>query len=68
MASTFPSTLARVRQEVDALSADEQATLMLVCVKGMSYQDAAAKLGLSPGMIKDLLLHSRLTLIRNLHL
>jgi DNA-directed RNA polymerase specialized sigma24 family protein len=64
----LPSTLARVRQEVDALPAEERAALMMVCVKKMSYQDAAQTLGISPGMIKNHLLRGRLTLIRNLNL
>jgi DNA-directed RNA polymerase specialized sigma24 family protein len=41
---------------------------MLVCLKGMSYQDAAQKLGISPELIKDHLLRSRLTLIHKLNL
>ena len=68
MLSHLPSTLARFRQEVDALPAEERAALMMVCVKKMSYQDAAQTLGISPGMIKNHLLRGRLTLIRNLNL
>lgn len=61
-------TPAQVRQEVDALSAQERAAVMLVCVKGLSYQDAAQKLGISPGMLQEHLLRSRLILIANLKL
>ncbi|KJB90669.1 hypothetical protein N826_36745 [Skermanella aerolata KACC 11604] len=39
---------------------------MLVCVKGLSYQDAARKLGISPGMLQEHLLSGRLTLITKL--
>jgi DNA-directed RNA polymerase specialized sigma24 family protein len=41
---------------------------MLVCVKGMKYQDAAQKLRISQEMIKHHLLRSRLTLIQKLNL
>jgi RNA polymerase sigma-70 factor (ECF subfamily) len=64
----FPLTLARIRQEVDALSTDERTAVMLVCVRGLSYQDAAQKLGISPGMLQEHLLRGRLTLITKLNL
>ena len=62
----FPLMSARVRQEVDALSVEERTAVMLVCVKGLSYQDAARKLGISPGMLQEHLLSGRLTLITKL--
>jgi RNA polymerase sigma-70 factor (ECF subfamily) len=63
-----PSPLAQVRQAVDALSAQERAAVMLVCVKGLSYQDAAQTLGISFGMLQEHLLRGRLTLITKLNL
>jgi RNA polymerase sigma-70 factor (ECF subfamily) len=66
--SLSPPILLQVRQEVDALPVQERAALMLVCVKGMRYQDAAQKLGISQEMIKHHLLRSRLTLIQKLNL
>ena len=63
-----PLTSARVRQEVDALSAEERAAVMLVCVKGLSYQDAARKLGIPRDAVMGHLLRGRLKLIRNLDL
>ena len=53
---------------VGALPADDREVLMLVCVQGMSYQDAAQKLGISASTVKDRLLRARLTLIRKLDL
>ncbi len=35
------STLAKVRLEMTKLPAEQRAALMLVCVEGMSYQEAA---------------------------
>jgi RNA polymerase sigma-70 factor (ECF subfamily) len=63
-----PLTSARVRQEVDALPAKERAAVMLICVKGLSYQDAAQKLGIPHDAVTGHLLRGRLTLIRNLDL
>ena len=61
-------TPAQIRREVDALSTDQRAAVILVCVKGYSYQDAALQLGISPEMIRERLLRGRLTLIRKLDL
>ena len=41
---------------------------MLVCVKGLSYQDAARKLGIPRDAVMGHLLRGRLKLIRNLDL
>ena len=64
----FPSTAKRTRQAVETLPAAEREALMLVCVKGLSYQDAAQKLGISAGMLQDHLLRGRLALISKLDL
>jgi RNA polymerase sigma factor (sigma-70 family) len=64
----FPAALAQVHQAVEALPPAEREALMLVCVRGLSYQDAARKLGISPGMLQEHLLRSRLTLIAKLKL
>ena len=61
-------TPTQIRQEVNALSVEQRAAIILVCVKGYSYQDAALQLGISPEMIRELLLRGRLTLIRKLDL
>ena len=63
-----PLTSARVRQEVDALSVEDRTAVMLVCVKGLSYQDAARKLGIPRDAVMGHLLRGRLRLIRNLDL
>ncbi|UEM19078.1 helix-turn-helix domain-containing protein [Skermanella mucosa] len=63
-----PSSSQQVRMVVGALPADDREVLMLVCVQGMSYQDAAQKLGISASTVKDRLLRARLTLIRKLDL
>ena len=60
--------LGEIHEGVAALSPIERDALMLVCVKGLSYQDAAQKLGISPGMLQEHLLRSRLTLIAKLKL
>lgn len=53
---------------VERLPAEEQDVLMLVCVQGMSYQDAAHELGISTMVVKDRLLRARQALIKNLDL
>ena len=63
-----PLTSARVRQEVDALSVEDRTAVMLVCVKGLSYQDAARQLGIPRDTLIGHLLRGRLLLIRNLDL
>ena len=39
-------TLKRVRTEMAALPEDHRIAIMLVCVEGLSYQQAAAELGI----------------------
>lgn len=63
-----PLTSAQVRQEINALSAEKRVAVMLVCVKGLSYQDAARKLGIPRDDFMDQLFRGRLTLMRNLDL
>jgi DNA-directed RNA polymerase specialized sigma24 family protein len=58
----------QVHQAVAALPPIEREALMLVCVKGLNYQDAAQRLGISPGVFQEHLLRSRLTLIAKLKL
>lgn len=53
---------------VGKLPAEEREVLLLVCVEGMSYQDAAHELGISTVAVKDRLLRARLELIRKLDL
>ena len=64
----LPSTSGQIRQAVETLPMAEREVLMLVCVKGLSYHDAAQKLGISPGMVREHLLRGRLTLISRLDL
>ncbi|WP_158046273.1 RNA polymerase sigma factor [Skermanella pratensis] len=65
---SHPSSSQKVKMVVGALPADDRDVLMLVCVQGMSYQDAAHQLGISASTVKDRLLRARLTLIRKLDL
>jgi RNA polymerase sigma-70 factor (ECF subfamily) len=58
----------QIHQAVAALPPTEREALMLVCVRGLSYQDAAQKLGISSGMLQEHLLRSRLMLITKLKL
>jgi len=67
-ASGSQPTSVQLRQEVDALSVEERAAVMLVCVKGLSYQDAAQKLGIPRDAVRGHLLRGRLTLLRKLNL
>ena len=60
--------LGEIHEGVAALSPIERDALMLVCVKGLNYQDAAHKLGISSRMLQEHLLRSRLTLIAKLKL
>jgi DNA-directed RNA polymerase specialized sigma24 family protein len=60
------SILAEVRHEVDALPTEERTVVMLVCAGGLSYQDVARKLSISPEEVKDRLLRGRLVLMKRL--
>jgi RNA polymerase sigma-70 factor (ECF subfamily) len=64
----FISDSGQIHQAVEALPLTEREALMLVCVKGLSYQDAAQKLGISPRVLREHLLRGRLTLIAKLNL
>jgi DNA-directed RNA polymerase specialized sigma24 family protein len=59
-----PSNLAKARQAVGALPDEERAVLLLVCSGGLSYRDAAKKLGISQDELKDRLLRARLALLK----
>lgn len=54
-----PFLLAQVHQVVKALPAEEREALMLACVNGLSYQDAAQRLGISSKVVVDHLLRDR---------
>ncbi len=60
-------TLAAVRQAMTKMSAEQRSVLMLVCVDGMSYKEAAEVLGIPVGTIMSRLsrarqdLHERMT-------
>jgi RNA polymerase sigma-70 factor, ECF subfamily len=56
------STLAKVRLEMARLPAEQRAVLMLVCVEGMSYQEAAGVLTIPIGTLMSRLARARLAL------
>ena len=56
------STLAKVRLEMTKLPAEQRAALMLVCVEGMSYQEAAGVLAIPIGTLMSRLARARLAL------
>jgi RNA polymerase sigma-70 factor (ECF subfamily) len=56
------STLAKVRLEMAKLPAEQRAALMLVCVEGMSYQEAAGVLAIPIGTLMSRLARARLAL------
>jgi RNA polymerase sigma-70 factor (ECF subfamily) len=60
------STLARVRLEMARLPAEQRAALMLVCVDGLSYQDAAGILSIPVGTLMSRLSRARLALAASL--
>nr|WP_267133557.1 sigma factor-like helix-turn-helix DNA-binding protein [Skermanella rosea] len=64
--SVYESTPRQVRTEMDALPTDERLAIMLVCVEGLSYQEAAAQLFTSVEEIKIRLLRGRLALMGKL--
>jgi RNA polymerase sigma-70 factor (ECF subfamily) len=63
---TVRSTLARVRVEMAGLPADQRAVLMLVCVEGLTYQEAANVLAVPIGTLMSRLSRARLTLAERL--
>jgi RNA polymerase sigma-70 factor (ECF subfamily) len=64
-------TLAAVRRTMSSLTADQRTVLMLVCVDGLSYKEAADILGIPVGTIMSRLsrarkdLHERLSARKN---
>jgi RNA polymerase sigma-70 factor, ECF subfamily len=56
------TTLARVRAEVAALPEKQRSVIMLVCVAGLSYQEAAARLGIPIGTVMSHLYRARMEL------
>src|SRR5580658_1753401 len=55
-------TLAAVRRAMSQLSTDQRTVLMLVCVDGLSYKEAAEILGIPVGTIMSRLSRARLDL------
>lgn len=62
------STLARVRDVMAELPEDQRAPIMLVCVKGLSYQQAAEELGIPIGTLMSRLARGRLELAKRVGL
>ena len=60
---TVPPTLSQLRRAVDALPGDERLAVLLVCVEGLSYRDAARTLEVPLEVLSARLLRGRLTLI-----
>lgn len=58
--------LADVVRAVDALPEDQRSVLMLVCVEGMRYREAAAALGIPEGTVMSRLARGRAALARSL--
>jgi RNA polymerase sigma-70 factor (ECF subfamily) len=58
------TTLARVRAEVAALPEKQRSVVMLVCVAGLSYREAATRLGIPVGTVMSHLYRARLELAR----
>jgi RNA polymerase sigma-70 factor, ECF subfamily len=59
---TVRSTLARIRLEMAKLPVEQRTALMLVCVDGLSYQEAAGILGIPVGTLMSRLCRARLAL------
>jgi RNA polymerase sigma-70 factor (ECF subfamily) len=62
------STLNRVRAEMALLPAEQRAAIMLVCVDGLSYQDAATELRIPVGTLMSRLCRGRTELARRIKL
>ncbi|WP_158045305.1 sigma factor-like helix-turn-helix DNA-binding protein [Skermanella pratensis] len=64
--SVYDSSPRQVRHELDALPPEERLAIMLVCVEGLSYREAAAQLSTSVEEIRNRLLRGRLALLSKL--
>ena len=62
------STLARVRAEMVALPEDLRSAIMLVCVEGLSYQEAATELDIPMGTLMSRLYRGRIQLAQRIKL
>jgi RNA polymerase sigma-70 factor (ECF subfamily) len=67
-AVTVRATLARVRAEMVALPEDLRSVIMLVCVEGLSYQEAATELDIPVGTVMSRLYRGRLQLAQRIKL
>ncbi|MFN3971367.1 MAG: RNA polymerase sigma factor [Gemmobacter sp.] len=54
--------LAQVRRVIDGLPEDQRVVMMLVCVEGLRYREAAAALGIPEGTVMSRLSRARLAL------
>jgi RNA polymerase sigma-70 factor (ECF subfamily) len=61
-----PPNLTRVRLEMARLPVEQRAVLMLVCVDGLSYQEAAGVLCIPAGVLASRLSRARLALAEKL--
>lgn len=59
-------TLGAVRKVLGTLPAEQRTVMILVCVDGLSYQEAADQLGIPVGTVMSRLARGRLALMRNL--
>jgi RNA polymerase sigma-70 factor (ECF subfamily) len=62
------TTLARVRTEIAAMSEEQRAPIMLVCVNGLSYAEAAEELNIPMGTLMSRLSRARIELARRVNL
>jgi RNA polymerase sigma-70 factor, ECF subfamily len=60
------STLTRVREVMAALPEEQRSAIMLVCVNGLSYGEAAAELDIPIGTLMSRLCRGRLELARRM--
>ena len=61
------STLTRVRDVMATLPEEQQTAIMLVCVNGLSYAEAAAELDIPIGTLMSRLCRGRLELARRIN-
>ena len=62
------TTLARVRTEMARMPEDHRSVLVLVCIEGLSYKQAAAELGVPVGTVMSRLHRGRLELAQRISL